>query len=373
MLDEPINVLHVFGHFDRGGAESMVMNLFRFIDHSKVKFGFVVHGEKVGAFEKEVMSMGAEVFRVPNYKGTNHFEYKKAWNNILKNNPKYSIIHGHVRSTANVYLKMAKKKGLKTISHSHSTSSGKGISAKIKNLFQYGIRYHADEFLACSVEAGKWLFGEKICSKETFHVLNNAIDTSMYSFNKDIRERKRKELGLENHFTVGHVGRFHEAKNHDTILEVFYEIQKINTNAILLLVGEGQLIEQTKRKAEKLSIDDKVVFLGARSDVNELLQAMDVFLFPSLFEGLPVTLVETQAAGLPAVVSENITSEIKITDLIDFVSLEESYQKWASIVLEKINQTQRKNTKKQIISAQYDIAVTSKWYTKFIIELEKRK
>ena len=231
MVQKPIRVLHVLGYFDRGGAESMVMNLYRSIDRNKVQFGFVVHGDRIGAFEDEVRQMGADIFRVPDYTGINHIQYKKAWRDIFSNHPEYSVVHGHVRSTANIYLNMAKRFDLKTIAHSHSTSSGSGLAAQVKNIFQYGIRQHADEFIACSTDAGQWLFGEKICNSNHFHILNNAIDTQDYIFDPEIRKKIRRELHASDKFLIGHVGRFHEAKNHSYLIDIFYECLKVQDGA----------------------------------------------------------------------------------------------------------------------------------------------
>lgn len=373
VVQKPIRVLHVLGYFDRGGAESMVMNLYRSIDRNKVQFGFVVHGDRIGAFEDEVRQMGADIFRVPDYTGINHIQYKKAWRDIFSNHPEYSVVHGHVRSTANIYLNMAKRFDLKTIAHSHSTSSGSGLAAQVKNIFQYGIRQHADEFIACSTDAGQWLFGEKICNSNHFHILNNAIDTQDYIFDPEIRKKIRRELHASDKFLIGHVGRFHEAKNHSYLIDIFYECLKVQENAELVLVGEGKLKQEIKNKVQNLDIQDHVHFLGLRSDVNELLQAFDIFLFPSLFEGLPVTLVETQAAALPAVISDTITSDIIITEYITKVSLDEKPKKWAKIAMKTPEEIKRQDTSEEIKKAHYDIEVTSKWYTTFIEEIVNKK
>lgn len=374
-MKEPIKVLHVFGFFDKGGAESMVMNLFNHIDRNKVEFGFVVHGEEVGSNEKAVLEMGAEVFHVPNYTGKNHYSYKRNWERIFEENPGYTIIHSHVRSTANIYLKIAQKYGLKTIAHSHNTSSGSGFSAMVKNVYQKKLRKYADEFIGCSQEAGEWLFGKKICNQDNFHILNNAIDAREFAYNESVRQQTRRELGIEDKIVIGHVGRFHEQKNHSFLIDIFFELQKQHEEVVLLLVGEGdrkrkQLMEQ---KVENLGIEDKVQFLGLRSDIKELLQAFDLFLFPSLFEGLPVTLVETQAAGLPAVVTDNVSREIELTDLISYVSLNKSAAYWAEIVWENVKHSKREQTTARIQAGNYDIETTSTWYEEYIIHLNEMR
>lgn len=369
MTDQPIKVLHVLGYFDRGGAESMVMDLFRNCDPDKVQFGFVVHGDKKGAFEKEVTDKGADVFRVPDYTGINHVKYKQAWKTIFENHPEYKIIHGHVRSTANIYLKMAQEYNVKTIAHSHNTSSGKGLSATVKNVFQSGIAKHTDQFIGCSKEAGEWLFGEKICKQSNFHVLNNAINAEQFKFDEAVRKSKRQELDLNDKLVIGHVGRFHEQKNHTFLIDIFHELTKLNENSILLLVGAGDKKEMIESKVQNLGLADKVRFLGLRADVNELMQAMDVFLFPSLFEGLPVTLVETQAAGLPAVVSDTITRDIQLTPYISYLSLETTPVNWAEKLLEVSKTVKRESTLDKIKAANYDIETSAKWYTQFIQDM----
>lgn len=371
----PIKVLHVFGYFDKGGAESMAMNLYHHIDRSKVEFGFVVHGENMGVNEKEAREMGADIFRVPEYTGKNHLHYKKAWNKIFEENPEYKIIHSHVRSTASIYLKIAHRYGVRTIAHSHNTSSGSGMSAIVKDIFQRGIRKHADEFIGCSREAGEWLFGNEICNQANFHVLNNAIDAETFAYNPLIRQKKRDELNIQDQWVIGHVGRFYEQKNHEFLIDIFAAILKKKPNALLVLVGEGN-IERKKimeEKVSRLGLADSVYFLGLRSDIAELLQAFDLFVMPSLFEGLPVTLVETQASGLPAVVTDNISQEIKLTDLISYVSLNAPADKWADIAIEEIENSNRRVTTQEIKDGYYDIHTTTEWYQNYIQELSMKK
>lgn len=361
-----IRILHVLGGMGRAGAETMVMNLYRVIDRTEVQFDFMVHTEKECSYDNEIMSLGGRIYRVPSYNGKNHFQYKKEWNNFFLKHPEYKVIHGHVRSTASIYLKIAKKHGLVTISHSHNTSSGKGLSAIVKNVLQYPIRYTADYLFACSKTAGIWLFGEKACKKENFFILNNGIDTDKFVFNEDVRLRKRRELNIEDKFVIGHVGRFHPQKNHTFLIEIFNEIHKRNNNAVLLLVGEGDLINYIKNKVDNIGLRNSVIFAGNRSDVSELLQAMDIFVFPSLHEGLPVTMIEAQASGLPCVISDKITREVKITDLVKYLSINFEPTNWAEEILNFSNNYIRKNMSRDIKENSYDIETTTEWYKKFI-------
>ncbi len=349
----------------------MILNLYRNIDRSKIQFDFIIHTEEKCAYHNEILEMGGRIFTIPRYSGKNHFAYKTAWHSFLKDHPEYKIIHGHMRSTASIYLNIAKIYGLMTIVHSHSTSSGNGISAIAKNLLQYPIRFTADYFFACSRLAGVWLFGEKVCEKQNFIVLNNAIETHKFTFNKEVRRKKREEFHIQDQFLIGHVGRFHAPKNHKFLVDILKMIHEKNKDTVLMLVGDGDNRQEIQKKVHDLGLNDSVIFAGVRTDIPELLQAMDVFLFPSLFEGLPVSVIEAQAAGLPCVISDRITTEVKISDLITSISLGEPTEHWAETVLRYPGQSNRKDTYSEITKAGYDINHTSKWLQNFYLENSK--
>lgn len=363
----PIRVLHVLGGLNRGGAETMVMNLYRNIDRSKVQFDFIVHTKNKCDYDEEIKALGGRIYSIPKYNGKNHLHYKKEWYKFLEEHTEYRIIHGHVRSTASIYLKIAKKLGRKTIAHSHNTSSGNGISAIVKNILQYSIRYTADYLFACSVTSGEWLFGKKACKNNNFYLIKNAIDTNQYIFNNQIRDKVRKKLKIEDKFVVGHIGRFHHQKNHNYLIDVFKEIYEINKKSILILVGDGDLRHSIEKKINDLGLSDNVIFTGVTDNVSELLQAMDVFVFPSLYEGLPVTLVEAQAAGLQCFISDTITSEINISSYINVLSLSSTAKEWANVIV-NYEKNLRVNTKNYIEKSGYDISETVnniyKFYTK---------
>lgn len=314
--DNCIRVLQVLGGLNRGGAETMVMNLYRNIDRNKIQFDFIKHTESKCAYDDEIKELGGRIYSIPKYKVYNHFQYKKAWNNFFKKHPEYKIIHGHVRSTATIYLKIAKKYGLYAIAHSHSTSSGKGIKAIIKNMLQFRIRYITDYFMGCSKEANEWLYGKKIANSEKCIILHNAIDVEKYTYNEDIRNKLRKELNIkEDEMVVGNIGRFSYMKNHKFLIDIFEKLCKTE-NCKLLLVGDGELKNDIQNIVKNKHLENKVIFTGVRSDVNEILQAMDIFVMPSIFEGLPVTLIEAQASGVPSLIANTITKEVDITPLI---------------------------------------------------------
>ena len=360
-MTEPIRVLQVFAEMNRGGAETMIMNLYRHIDRAKIQFDFIVHTQEKCAFDDEIEQLGGRIYKVPKYVGTNHFAYKNAWKNFFMSHSDYKIIHGHVRSTASVYLKIARKYNLTAIAHSHSISSGSGIKAVIKNLLQYPIRHISDYFIACSESAGRWLFGDKIVASNKFKILNNAIEIEHFTFNNQVRDTIRKEFSIEDKYVIGHVGRFHPTKNHEFLIDIFKSVQSKVNNSVLLLIGDGALKESIRMKVRKEKLENSVIFAGVRSDVPDIFQGMDIFVMPSLFEGLPVTLIEAQASGINCVISDAITREVKITDRVDFVSLQKSAEEWAEIILKYIGKNERTNTSNQIIKAGYDIKSNAKW------------
>lgn len=365
---KPIRILHVFARMDRGGAETMIMELYRNVDRSKIQFDFVVHTTDKCAFDEEILALGGKIHRIPKYSGKNHFKYKKKWNNLFSCYPEYKIIHAHVRSTASIFLKIAKKYGLITIAHSHSTSNGSGITAFFKNTLQKNITIYTDYLLAASEEAGEWLFGSNAIKKDNFFVLNNAIQTEKFIFNKDIREEVRKKLKINNKTVIGHVGNFKKEKNHTFLIDIFQEYHKINPNSILMLIGNGELEDTIKNKVREYELLDSVLFLGSRSDVAELMQAMDVFVFPSFFEGLGIVAIEAQAAGLPVLASKGVPNEAKITDIFQYSSLKNDEKYWAKQINGMLEYT-RKNKKNEIVQAGYDVNETAFWLEKLYLKL----
>ena len=281
-MSEPIRVLHVLGGLGLGGAETFVMNLYRTINRNEFQFDFVIYDDGLRDYEKEMEHLGGRVFYSPHFTIGKAHKYRMWWKMFLKEHPEYQIIHAHLRSTATIYLREAKKENRYTIVHSHNTSSGKGISAMIKNLMQFPIRFIADEFIGCSEKANEWLFGKKIAYSDRCKVVRNAIPLEKYKFNKDIRECVRKELNIQDDcFVIGNIGRMVLQKNQELVLRVFYEVQKKCPKAKLLIIGKGVLEEQLKQEVVDLQIQDKVVFMGNRHDVEKILNAMDIFLFPS--------------------------------------------------------------------------------------------
>lgn len=369
-MGEPIRVLHVIGIMNRGGAETMIMNLYRNIDRTKVQFDFVENSFEPAVFDEEIRALGGRIYRCPHYNGKNHFQYKKWWDVFFNEHHEYRIIHGHLGSTAAIYLRIAKKYGIYTIAHSHSAGGSASPKSIAYCAMSYGTRNIADYFFACSSAAGIDRYGKAVTSnREIYKVLNNAIDTKAFAFNLEVRRAVRKQFGYEdNAIVLGHVGRFTPEKNHEFILNVFQSVLKKNGLGQLILVGDGPLRNHIQQTAKNMGIVDRVIFTGVRDDVHQIMQAMDVLVFPSLYEGLPVTLIEAQASGLPCVISDRIPDECIITDgVISVKSLNDSAEVWSEHIMERI-QEQREDRAEVVRAHGYDIAKTAKWLGEFYLE-----
>lgn len=363
---EPIRVLHNTASLHFGGSQAFVMNIYNNIDREKVQFDFVVTPEERKDLYSQAEQMGGRIFVCPKYIGKNHFAYCKWWNDFFAEHPEYHVIHGHVRSTASIYLKIAKKHGLVTIAHSHSTSNGSGISAIVKNIMQLPIRYQADYLFACSDKAGKWLYGEKATTQPNYRMVPNGVDLQRFAFNAEKRVQMRNELGIDKDtFVLGHVGRVTVPKNHKFLIELFTEYHKENANSKLLLVGDGELFEAAKRQIAQLGINDAVLMVGSKTNTDDYYQAMDVFVFPSLWEGLGIVAIEAQANGLPCLVSENIPQEAIIAENVLQINLN-SMQEWI-VALENLQVGKRQPISKTL--QQYDIHVVTKYLENFYLNL----
>lgn len=351
-----IRILHVVGGLNTGGSETLIMNIYRRIDRNIIQFDFIRHVESENFYDDEITSLGGKIYNCPRYKGSNHLAYKRWWKSFFLDHPDYRIIHAHSRSTAGIYLKIAQKAGLTTIAHSHSVSNGKGISALIKNTLQYSIRNYSDYMFACSNEAGKWLFGNRVLSSN-FQVLPNAIDVTRFSYNQQIRDKYRKELNIENKFVIGHVGRMSAPKNHFYLLDVFCEINKIVEESVLVLLGDGELKTQIEDKAKELGVLNQVLFIGAVSNVNDYYQAMDVFVFPSIWEGFGMATIEAQASGLRCYISDLVPKSVNVChDLVTFLSINSPASIWAQKICgDKKCEYIRESKSDFIIKAGYDI------------------
>ena len=349
-----IRILHVFGSLNIGGAETLIMNLYRNMDRSKIQFDFIVHTDKIGFYEEEIKKLGGKIYHLSSYNGVNHFKYKKEWNNFFKTHKEYKIIHSHIRSTAAIILKIAKKYGLVTISHSHNTSNGRGFKSFIKKILQYRIRKISDYFMGCSFEANQWLYGKKIANSSRCFILKNGIDVDKYVFDPKIRFNVRKKLGIKNEFLIGHVGRFCYQKNQEYLIEMFSILHKVDKDAKLLLIGTGETENKIKNLIKKNKLSNNVIILKNRNDINELMFAMDCFVFPSRYEGLGIVIVEAQSAGLPCFISDTIPKSVIVTPIVKMLNITDSPNIWIQEI-EKVKSYERKDYSNDVKVSGYNI------------------
>lgn len=347
----PLRVLQVLTSLDRGGMETMTMNFYRHIDRNRVQFDFLLHRSKEGDYEEEARSLGARVFRVPRQNPLN-LGYWRALNNFFSENH-YKVVHIQLDCMSAMPLAVAKRHGVPVrIAHSHNSRQDRDIKYPMKMICKRFIRREATDLLACGIQAGQWMFGTN-----DFTVVRNAIDVDDYAFDEVRRERARSNLSVpEGSLVIGHVGRFMPQKNHTFLLDVFAEVLRLRPDAVLLLAGDGELRAKREQQAADLGISDSVKFLGVRSDVPDLMQAMDVFLMPSLYEGLPLVLVEAQAAGLPCVISDSIPMDCDLSESsITRLSLGASVIQWAATVIEVYGKNKRNGGAEIVRRAGFDV------------------
>lgn len=321
-----VRVLHELANLDGGGVARLLYDYYKYMDHDKIRFDFVISNNFAeGILEKPLRDMGCNIYKLDGLK-KNPLHYVKEVDKIIKNG-EYDVVHTHIAARGFLILGCAKRHGVKMrIAHSHISHEETG---KLKHIFDCFTTYltirKTTELYACGEDAGIYRWGKK----RSFHVMKNAINTELFSFDENERKKYRDELNLHGKIVYGNVGRLNRQKNHSFLLEVFKEISVRQPEAVLLLVGRGPLEDSIRRQAEELGISSKVIFLGIRSDVPKLLNCMDVFLLPSLYEGLPVALVEAQASGLVSAVSDTVTKEMTVTDLLHFIPLTDSPERWA--------------------------------------------
>lgn len=336
-MGQPVRILHILGNTQLGGAESRIMDLYRHMDRSVVQFDFVVHSKEEGYFNEEIRKLGGRIFRVPRFRVLNYFSYCRAWKKLLQEHrdadgrSEFHMIQGHMTSTAAIYLPIARKCGIETtIAHARSAGVDKGLKGILTRFLRRNLSKKADYLFTCSELAGISVFGKKAVKQGRTRFLPNAIDCQKFAPDPLVREKIRRELGIENCYVIGHVGRFHYAKNHEYLLRVFAELVKRKTrDYVLLLLGEGSGMEDIRILSRELGIEDKVYFLGNKSNINDYYQAMDYFVYPSRFEGMPGTIVEAQTAGLRCLMSDTICKEVIATELVTTRSISEDPGLWA--------------------------------------------
>lgn len=367
-MSKPIRILHVLQRMEAGGTQALLMNLYRNIDRTKVQFDFFVEYDYKEFYDAEIESLGGHVYYSNVRRDFNIIKFQKKLKEVIKNND-YKIVHVHTYSIGYFALQVAKKCGVPVrIAHSHNNETVRDSKYVLKKIMQKIYTIYATDLFACSKSAGEYLFGKK-----EFYILNNSIDSEKFIFNETFRKEIRKELNLENSFVIGHVGRLHAQKNHKFLINVFKKIQQKKKNAKMILVGNGPLEEEIKNQISKLKLEDKILLLGVRKDINKILMGIDVFALPSLFEGLGIVAIEAQAAGTPVVASDTLPKETEISSLIKKLSLNESEEIWADTIIQMSdNKEKQSNMSQKIIDSNFDIKDSAKklenkyidWYKK---------
>lgn len=374
-MGQPVRILHILGNTQLGGAESRIMDLYRHMDRSVVQFDFVVHSKEEGYFNEEIRKLGGRIFRVPRFRVLNYFSYCRAWKKLLQEHrdadgrSEFHMIQGHMTSTAAIYLPIARKRGIETtIAHARSAGVDKGLKGILTRFLRRNLSKKADYLFTCSELAGISVFGKKAVEQGRTRFLPNAIDCQKFAPDPLVREKIRRELGIEKCYVIGHVGRFHYAKNHEYLLRVFAELVKRKTrDYVLLLLGEGSGMEDIRILSRELGIGDKVYFLGNKSNVNDYYQAMDYFVYPSRFEGMPGTIVEAQTAGLRCLMSDTICKEVIATELVTTRSIREDPGLWADEIEQHL-QYQRSSRVDEMKELGFDVhgqaVLMTDFYTK---------
>lgn len=335
----PIRVLHVLGTTNLGGAESRIMELYRCIDRNQVQFDFLIHTREDGHYSEEIRSLGGHIYSLPRFKIFNMAEYRKAIHTFFKEHTEFSVVQGHMTSTAAIYLPIAKqeygRRSMPLITAAHARSAGvdKGLKGLATRILRLPLKNRADYLFTCSKEAGIAVYGARAVREGRVWTIPNAIDAQRFSFQQKVRDEIRSELGIQDKFVIGHVGRFGFMKNHTYLVDVFAKICETRKDAVLVMIGQGELEETIREKVKSLGLEDRAYFLGNRYDVEKYYQAFDYFVFPSTFEGLPGSVAEAQAAGLHCLVSDKVTREVALTDLVAYRSIEEDSGLWAEEIL----------------------------------------
>lgn len=347
-----IRVLHCVNNMHRAGLETMLMNYYRNIDRTKIQFDFLTHRPERSDYDDEIESLGGKIYHAPRLYPQNYPAYFRWMKNFFEEHPEYEIVHSHIDAMSYLPLHAAKKAKVPVrIAHSHSTGIDKDFKYILKQLFRSRITSVANNFMSCGKVAGTFLFNDK-----EFEIIPNAVEAEKFYFDPVVRSDKRKELGVETRFVMGHIGRICYPKNHRFLVEIFNEVFKVDSSAILLIIGVGEKEEEIRQYVSELNLNDSVLFLGNRHDVTELYQAMDVFVLPSLFEGVPLVGVEAQFSNLPCFFSNKVPTEVKFNEKTQFISLDSSAEIWAKRIVD-CKGLDRASGVEDILISHYDIKI----------------
>lgn len=360
---ENINrVLHIVRCLEQGGIQNFLMNVYRNINRDKIQFDFLVSAD--GVFEEEIKELGGKYYHIPYITEIGRKKYQKELKKFLIEHEEYKIIHCHLNQISGVVLEVAKELNIPVrIAHAHTMKNTNSLPIKIyKAYLQRKINKSATHFFACSKEAAEWMFKRK---SSKANIIYNGIQIEKFFFSVEKRKSIREENKIEDKAMVlGHVGRFSKVKNQSFLLDIFYEYYKRNQDTELLLIGEGETKEEIIAKAHEMGIENKVKFLGNRKDVENYYSAFDCFLFPSLFEGLGIVLIEAQVNGLNCIISDTVPKEVDLDGKVKFMSLNQKASEWAK----QIEKSDRREEISKEILQKYDIKQIAKKIEEFYID-----
>mgnify|MGYP004527939889 CR=1 FL=1 len=364
---EPIRILHVVTHLNRNGLESRIMDIYRNIDRTKIQFDFMIHRNDKGDFGEEIEQMGGKIYFMQRISPKNFISYCKQLDAFFKSHQEYKIVHSHLNTLSTWVLLYAKKNGIPVrIAHSRNANMERDLKAIPKQISKLFINCVATDRFGCSKMAGEWLFGKKYANGNTFKVIPNAFQVDKFTYDAETRKNKRCELGIkDDEVAIVDIARLSEQKNHIYLLKIFEEILKINKHARLYLVGTGECEYKIKDYIALHNLNNYVKMLGSRSDVAQIYQAADLFLFPSKYEGFGTVLIEAQITNLPTVASSTIPHETKLCDCVEFMPINVSPKEWANKAIQMIKRTDRKDNTEILQKSGFDIRYQYKFMQDF--------
>lgn len=360
-----IRILQCVNNMHRAGLETMLMNYYRNIDRDQIQFDFLTHRPERGDYDDEIEQLGGRVYYAPRLYPQNYPAYFAYMKRFFAEHPEYRIVHSHIDSMSYLPLLAAKKAGIPIrIAHSHNTSLDRDFKYLLKQYFRKRIPSVANVHLTCGVEAGEFLFGDR-----NAQVIPNAVDAEKFYFDPQLRQKTREQLNLQEEFVVGHVGRMTYQKNHKKLIEIFNALQQKKPRSKLILIGVGEKESEVRRQVQDLGLENKVLFLGKQTAVNELYQAMDVFVLPSFYEGIPVVGIEAQLADLPCFFSDTVSREAVFNSRTYYMSLQEPAEQWADAILRQSSQL-RSAEREEIIGSCYNIKHAYKMLQDFYLSVD---
>lgn len=358
-------VLHIVTHMNRGGLETMIMNYYRCIDRNKIQFDFLSHRSETEKkdYDDEIKELGGNIYHISRLNPFS-IRYRKELSIFFKDHNEYDIVHVHLDCMSGIVLKQAQLAGIRCrVAHCHSSSQDKNIYYPIKLFFKRMIPKYATDLFACGDFSGKWMFGKKT----SFVVLKNAINSNDYVYDQFKRTSFRKSIGADEDCVIlGLVARFSKVKNHSFLVEVFEQLHRKYNNSLLVLVGQGECEEGIRLQVKEKKLDNNVKFLGLRTDVNCILQGIDFFVMPSLYEGLPLSIIEAQASGTKSFISNNVPRDCIVTNLVKQINLSRSPEEWADIILSEYPYA-KSNRKADIVSSGFDITENAHFLQEFYL------